>query len=325
MPSETVALIHAIHEDPADDLPRLAYADWLEEHGAIEHAEFIRVELQLAKLARRDRGWRPLFMRELALIRAHKDEWFGPWRSGWAHYEVRRGFIEEIAARSPDAVLPHADWLLARHAIQSLSVRGDWDNLCRLLHHPLVGLLATLNLAGVGASSSLYGPADSLRQDLLGIRLAERPLLLSVRGREAGSWIVEDLLACPHLGRLTSLDLSGNSIGPSGLRRLLDELSRFPWFEGLDLGGRMGGPAIHHPIVNIGREGIVLLANHPATARLRRIALSGNRLDAAGVAALIESPFLDQVERLEVGVLADATAAERLQEHFGERVRGVTG
>jgi uncharacterized protein (TIGR02996 family) len=41
----------AICENPADDVPRLIYADWLEEHGhQPERAEFIRVQIELAKL-----------------------------------------------------------------------------------------------------------------------------------------------------------------------------------------------------------------------------------------------------------------------------------
>lgn len=50
------ALHAAILADPADDLPRLAYADWLEEHGDAEQqvsARFIRVQLRLAALGDR--------------------------------------------------------------------------------------------------------------------------------------------------------------------------------------------------------------------------------------------------------------------------------
>jgi len=43
-------LLKAVLADPADDLPRLVYADWLDENGEPERAEFIRVGCQLAKL-----------------------------------------------------------------------------------------------------------------------------------------------------------------------------------------------------------------------------------------------------------------------------------
>ena len=44
------SLLRAILEDPFDDDRRLVYADWLEEAGDNERAEFIRVQIYLAKL-----------------------------------------------------------------------------------------------------------------------------------------------------------------------------------------------------------------------------------------------------------------------------------
>ena len=44
------ALLAAIRAAPADDAPRLVYADWLDEHGRPEQAEFIRVQCDLARL-----------------------------------------------------------------------------------------------------------------------------------------------------------------------------------------------------------------------------------------------------------------------------------
>jgi uncharacterized protein (TIGR02996 family) len=47
------ALLQAIIESPADDLPRLVYADWLEEHGEADRAELIRVQIKLAGFSER--------------------------------------------------------------------------------------------------------------------------------------------------------------------------------------------------------------------------------------------------------------------------------
>src|SRR5438552_3245579 len=41
------AFLREICEHPDDDAPRLIYADWLEENGQPERAEFIRVQIQL--------------------------------------------------------------------------------------------------------------------------------------------------------------------------------------------------------------------------------------------------------------------------------------
>lgn len=47
------ALLRAVLVNPADDLPRMVYADWLEERGQPERADFIRVQIELER-----REWR---------------------------------------------------------------------------------------------------------------------------------------------------------------------------------------------------------------------------------------------------------------------------
>ena len=43
------ALLAAIAATPDDDLPRLVYADWLDENGRPIRAEFIRLQIEIAK------------------------------------------------------------------------------------------------------------------------------------------------------------------------------------------------------------------------------------------------------------------------------------
>lgn len=57
------ALLAVILSDPADDLPRLCFADWLDENGESERAEFIRVQVELLRTdhsqdCRRSRPWK---------------------------------------------------------------------------------------------------------------------------------------------------------------------------------------------------------------------------------------------------------------------------
>lgn len=47
---EEPAFLAAISAEPADDTVRLAFADWLQENGEGERAEFVRVQVELAKL-----------------------------------------------------------------------------------------------------------------------------------------------------------------------------------------------------------------------------------------------------------------------------------
>jgi len=61
--TERDALLAAILSSPVDDTPRLIYADWLEERGEVDYAEFIRCQVQLARLGElqcktcNGRGW----------------------------------------------------------------------------------------------------------------------------------------------------------------------------------------------------------------------------------------------------------------------------
>jgi uncharacterized protein (TIGR02996 family) len=79
--------LRAIIDRPDDDLPRLVYADWLDEHGEPERAEYIRVQCELAgignvprdtwnlKEKRRFDQQQALRRRERELLRAFGVEW----------------------------------------------------------------------------------------------------------------------------------------------------------------------------------------------------------------------------------------------------------
>src|SRR5438094_4748150 len=47
--SDADALLDAIFDNPDDDTPRLVYADWLQEHGQANYAEFIRLQCAAAR------------------------------------------------------------------------------------------------------------------------------------------------------------------------------------------------------------------------------------------------------------------------------------
>jgi uncharacterized protein (TIGR02996 family) len=48
--TERQAFLAAICAQPDEDMPRLAFADWLDEHGEHDRAEFVRVQVALAAL-----------------------------------------------------------------------------------------------------------------------------------------------------------------------------------------------------------------------------------------------------------------------------------
>jgi uncharacterized protein (TIGR02996 family) len=100
--SDGEALLRAIVRAPEDDLPRLVYADWLDEAGHADRAALIRVQIELSRtretevLSVEDRQLAPVGdrpcqrRREWALPPAVRDRWpidVGGW-------EWHRGFPE---------------------------------------------------------------------------------------------------------------------------------------------------------------------------------------------------------------------------------------
>lgn len=74
------AFLQTILDDPDDDLPRLIFADWLEEHGDTGRAEFIRAQLERATLPVGSDRSQQLLGRERTLLRQHGAHWLQPIR-----------------------------------------------------------------------------------------------------------------------------------------------------------------------------------------------------------------------------------------------------
>ena len=76
------ALLATIAAHPADDLPRLVYADWLDEHDRPVRAEFIRLQVEIAKLELLPRMMQnahiPKWERQQVLLDRHTAELLGP-------------------------------------------------------------------------------------------------------------------------------------------------------------------------------------------------------------------------------------------------------
>src|ERR1700732_3169589 len=76
--SDEAALLAAIRENPAEDTPRLVYADWLQEHDGGDRATFIRLQCEAARLSAASKEARTKTKQAEALLKAHKVDWFGP-------------------------------------------------------------------------------------------------------------------------------------------------------------------------------------------------------------------------------------------------------
>jgi uncharacterized protein (TIGR02996 family) len=94
---EAAALYQGVLANPDEDTPRLVYADWLQEHGDPDRAEFIRLQCRLARINEWDEGYTPDRLRAERLLRAHRDEWLAPapvvrTLGSWIECELVRGF-----------------------------------------------------------------------------------------------------------------------------------------------------------------------------------------------------------------------------------------
>jgi uncharacterized protein (TIGR02996 family) len=239
--SADLALLADILESPDDDGLRLVYADWLEDHGDEPRAEFIRVQVELARLDEHDPRHRELTRRELHLLSEHRHRW---WQElpDWARsddlvapfFAIHRGFVREVSADTA-ALVARADELWQRFPIQAIHLTGAAGRCGALAACPDLARLRELDLHGNGLGSAevcaiVSSPnlANLERLDLsengvgdVGARaLAEatqlaRLTFLDLHGAGIGDAGARGLAGASHLGKLTFLDLLGNPLGPA--------------------------------------------------------------------------------------------------------------
>jgi uncharacterized protein (TIGR02996 family) len=77
MAADEDAFLRAIAENPADDLPRLVYADWLDEHGHHGRAEFVRLDCERRRSRPTGREWETTDARLRRLLAGHDGPYGG--------------------------------------------------------------------------------------------------------------------------------------------------------------------------------------------------------------------------------------------------------
>jgi uncharacterized protein (TIGR02996 family) len=257
------AFLRAICEAPDDDTPRLVYADWLEEHGQAERAEFIRAQCALAG-ATAGPNRLALEARARELLKRYGEEWARPLAERVQEWTFHRGFIDEVRVEAR-AFLAGAEVLFRLAPVQHLHLY--WNAVLPYQRARLVGVLSECTYLA-------------------------RLRSLDLRDNYIGSDGVEALAVSEHLGRLDRLDLSYNHIADRGVRRLA--ASPLPArLTHLDLSFN----DIKAPGVRDLAKSLELLATRDEVLRLRTLDLTGNELGAAGRRAIRASPVLKRVAR----------------------------
>jgi uncharacterized protein (TIGR02996 family) len=334
-PNQESTFLDDILASPEDDIPRLIYADWLEDHGQPQRAEFIRLQCQLATLDEDDPGRLMLKARERELLAGHGAEWAQK-LPAWARkerYEFRRGFVG-WASLTLSQFLRQGEALSRATPLQAVQLRAAERRADELSRSPLLGRLSGLDLKDhllIGAdiealltSSHSDGITDlHLSGNRIGAEgvaaLASWPHLDRLRTLDlSGNWLFErdlrPLLEGPPLERLTHFRRAGNFLRMSGLRALATS-SRLVGLTHLDLHYCSLGPEVAELLASttlprvsnldlsvndFSAEQMRALSGVPLLRRLTSLQMCNCHLDDDGARALADSPNLENLRRLDL-------------------------
>jgi uncharacterized protein (TIGR02996 family) len=260
------AFLQAIIDTPDDDTPRLVYADWLDEHGEPERAEFIRVQVGLARLPEDDPLRQGLAAREEKLLAGNRAGWLGPLLWLPLRATFRRGFAEEIELGAA-TLLARGETLFRSAPVRGVRLRRGEDWLADLLRSPYLGRLSLLDLY----PNAVGDPGVAA---LAGCTALSGLGQLLLRGCRVGPAGARALASSPTFANLTELDLAHNALGDDGVRAL----AASPHL------GRLARLSLAH--TDVGDAGVAALAASANLRRLERLDLRGNAVGRAGAAAL---------------------------------------
>jgi uncharacterized protein (TIGR02996 family) len=125
------AFLDAIFAYPENDLPRLVYADWLEEHGQEAYGEFIRLQCAIDPLPNDHPNRLPLRRREKEVWAAVKGRWPEFFRATKVGKDwFRRGFITRNLVLPSDVFAAHSTVWWPWFPVPRLDLQvaaGDWS------------------------------------------------------------------------------------------------------------------------------------------------------------------------------------------------------
>ena len=274
------ALLRAIETNPDEDTPRLAYADWLDEHATTDaeyaRAEYIRVQCELARGPEPERR-SELEARQLDILFTYSADWAADRPLALIGSAYRRGFLTSVAVPAA-GFPPHA--------------------------HRLAELMPLCHLRLDRARDAL-GAVAACPQLALVRRLA-------ITGSELQNADAAALARSPHLGNLQHLDLTRNEIGAHGATALAT--ARVPALRGLRLSQNpikdRGLAAVraaewfprleslHLGECAVSDAALIALTADPNAAGLRTLALYDVERSGAVARAILDSPHLAKLQRL---------------------------
>jgi uncharacterized protein (TIGR02996 family) len=310
------AFLDAILDAPDDDAPRLIYADWLEDNGEPEQAEFIRAQIRLARLPPDAPGRAALAAREQALRQEHGRRWAEPLRGldwGW---RFGRGFIDAVQIHSFNGeTVASLARVTASAPIRMLSIPDDCpDGESLVLAAPHMGRLRELRFEYTAFHYS-GRLSDHMQALLTSLHVAGLTKLYVVGGRNWG-WLskkaLRAIITSPSLTGLTDLTLvhDWHGLAPD-LIRMLARTRRKASLEKVSLSESQISPELM-------RE----LGSSRHLSRLTHLDFRKCNWERATWQALLDAPLFRQLQRL---YLHNTNVTDGAGQHLGNVGESILG
>ncbi len=282
----------------SEDAPRLVFADWLDDQRQHDHAQFIRVQCELARHASEDERWLELKLQEEELWQRLSPRW------------------EEVLRRTVFALVPLdvptprfcLEWF-RRGFIEHYPWHGPHEGLVEFSERCTFVLAITSLELTSHPTLDFFGSPHMWRVEHLG---CERSGITDAH--------MQPFATSAHFGRLKGLELYRNYVGPDGIAAL----AHCPSMRSLKSLGltenRLGDAGTcllavspicktltHLELIEngIGDEGVFALAESPYLTALAELHLSNNNFSVAAIEALEASSYLTSLRKLSVGTRGD--------------------
>jgi len=319
------ALLANIIANPDDDVARLVYADWLEEAGDNQRAEFIRGQIQLAAMQPWDEGYTALDIRCRQLERANH-HWPGrlqPFVKRWECFTgerqqpFERGFPARVSMGSAEFA-KHRAYLCSETCI----TEAHFQDVHEWTIQPELAKLIAVEFASFyrGKLREEHTPGQLVLACLERIPALQH---FGIDGSVLNDQEGKAVLSATAVGGVRSLAITMTSLAPSleetvatltwpKLRRFVDrgggELSwlRSPWVSHLE------ELTLLRHLYELPREQPQLLADLLPTTALRRLRVSQYAMDARGAQSFGKAVAQSSVQSLalaQTGMSSDAARA----------------
>lgn len=211
---------------PDEDTPRLAFADWLQEHDDPDRGEFIRVEIELARTLPttelEEHRRQHLLYRRDELLKLHRQKWLRGFLPHARDISFERGFVATLEVTAHN-FLQHAERWMAATPIRKVkfSTCSRWEEEQNKFNSQTEALFASPFLTRLQAIDLEECYLDSYQIAVL-TKCPDLPLLreLILTRNRLGTDGAIAIAGMRQLSALESLDLVGNNISDPGARAI---------------------------------------------------------------------------------------------------------